>query len=252
MIQMSEGQETFVSHLIELRSRLIRAIVGVLIVFLCLVNWAREIYTVLATPMLAALPEGGHMIATDVAGAFLVPMKVTLMLSFVIALPYVLYQAWAFVAPGLYAHERRLVVPLIAASVLLFFIGMAFAYFVVFPTVFGFVNKFAPEGVAVMTDIEKYLSFVLTTFLAFGLTFEVPVIVIVLVRVGIVSIAQLRDARRYVIVGAFVLAAIFTPPDVVSQFLMAVPLILLYELGIIMASILGRPNNGPALQSPED
>lgn len=249
---MSEGQETFVSHLIELRSRLIRAIVGVIIVFLCMVNWAREIYTLLAAPMLAALPEGGHMIATDVAGAFLVPMKVTLMVAFVIALPYVLYQAWAFVAPGLYAHERRLVVPLIGASVVLFFIGMAFAYFVVFPTVFGFVNKFAPEGVAVMTDIDKYLSFVLTTFLAFGLTFEVPIIVIVLVRVGIVTIEQLKQARRYVIVGAFVLAAIFTPPDVVSQFLMAVPLILLYEIGIIMASIIGRPDNGPALQAPED
>jgi sec-independent protein translocase protein TatC len=252
MSVMTEGQESFVSHLIELRSRLIRAIVGVIIVFLCLVNWAREIYTLLAAPMLAALPEGGHMIATDVAGAFLVPMKVTLMLAFVIALPYVLYQAWAFVAPGLYAHERRLVVPLIGASVVLFFIGMAFAYFVVFPTVFGFVNKFAPEGVAVMTDIDKYLSFVLTTFLAFGLTFEVPIIVIVLVRVGIVTIEQLKQARRYVIVGAFVLAAIFTPPDVVSQFLMAVPLILLYEIGIIMASIIGRANNGPALQAPED
>jgi sec-independent protein translocase protein TatC len=252
MSVMTEGQESFVSHLIELRSRLIRAIVGVIIVFLCLVNWAREIYTLLAAPMLAALPEGGHMIATDVAGAFLVPMKVTLMLAFVIALPYVLYQAWAFVAPGLYAHERRLVVPLIGASVVLFFIGMAFAYFVVFPTVFGFVNKFAPEGVAVMTDIDKYLSFVLTTFLAFGLTFEVPIIVIVLVRVGIVTIEQLKQARRYVIVGAFVLAAIFTPPDVVSQFLMAVPLILLYEIGIIMASIIGRADNGPALQAPED
>lgn len=252
MSEMSAGQETFVSHLIELRARLIRAIVGIIIVFLCLVNWARDIYTLLAAPMLAALPEGGHMIATDVAGAFLVPMKVTLMVSFVIALPYVLYQAWAFVAPGLYSHERRLVVPLIAASVLLFLIGMSFAYFVVFPTVFGFVNKFAPEGVAVMTDIDKYLSFVLTTFLAFGLTFEVPVIVVVLVRVGIVKVEQLRDARRYVIVGAFVLAAVFTPPDVVSQFLMAVPLLLLYELGILMASIIGKPDNGPALQAPED
>lgn len=252
MSETASVQETFVSHLIELRSRLIRAIVGVIIVFLCLVNWARDIYTLLAAPMLAALPEGGHMIATDVAGAFLVPMKVTLMVAFVIALPYVLYQAWAFVAPGLYVHERRLVLPLIAASVVLFFIGMAFAYFVVFPTVFGFVNKFAPEGVAVMTDIDKYLSFVLTTFLAFGLTFEVPVIVVVLVRVGIVKIEQLKDARRYVIVGAFIVAAVFTPPDVVSQFLMAVPLLLLYELGIIMAGIVGRPDNGAALSSPED
>lgn len=249
---MTEGHETFVSHLIELRARLIRAIIGVLVIFFGLVNWARDIYTLLAAPMLAALPQGGSMIATDVAGAFLVPMKVTLMLAFVLALPWVLYQAWAFVAPGLYAHERKLVLPLIAASVLLFFIGMAFAYFVVFPTVFGFVNQFAPEGVAVMTDIDKYLSFVLTTFLAFGLTFEVPVIVIVLVRVGIVRIDQLKEARRYVIVGAFILAAIFTPPDVVSQFLMAVPLILLYELGILLAGIIGRPDNGPALNPPAD
>jgi sec-independent protein translocase protein TatC len=248
MSQMNLGQESFVSHLIELRSRLIRAIVGVLIVFLCLVNWARDIYTLLAAPMLAALPQGGHMIATDVAGAFLVPMKVTLMVAFVLSLPWVLYQAWAFVAPGLYAHERKLVLPLIAASVVLFFMGMAFAYFVVFPTVFGFVNKFAPEGVAVMTDIDKYLSFVMTTFLAFGLTFEVPIIVIVLVRVGIVKIEQLKEARRYVIVGAFVVAAVFTPPDVVSQFLMAIPLLLLYEVGIFMAGIIGRPDNGPALE----
>ncbi|MDE2600507.1 MAG: twin-arginine translocase subunit TatC [Rhodocyclaceae bacterium] len=252
MSETGSVQETFVSHLIELRSRLIRSIVGVIIVFLCLVNWARDIYTLLAAPMLAALPEGGHMIATDVAGAFLVPMKVTLMVAFVLALPWVLYQVWAFVAPGLYAHERRLVVPLIAASVVLFFTGMAFAYFVVFPTVFGFVNKFAPQGVAVMTDIDKYLSFVLTTFLAFGLTFEVPIIVIVLVRVGIVKLEQLKDARRYVIVGAFIVAAVFTPPDVVSQFLMAIPLLLLYELGIFMAGIIGRPDKGPALQAPED
>lgn len=244
------NHESFVSHLIELRSRLIRAVVAIVVVFLCLVNWAREIYTLLATPMLAALPEGGQMIATDVAGAFLVPMKVTLMVAFVLSLPIVLYQAWAFVAPGLYSHERKLVVPLIAASVLLFFAGMAFAYFVVFPTVFGFVNKFAPEGVAVMTDIDKYLSFVLTTFLAFGITFEVPVIVIVLVRVGIVSIEQLKDARRYVVVAAFVIAAIFTPPDVVSQFLMAVPLCLLYELGIFLAGLIGRPNNGQAIPPP--
>ncbi|HTJ96528.1 MAG TPA: twin-arginine translocase subunit TatC [Rhodocyclaceae bacterium] len=248
---MSDIQETFVSHLIELRARLIRAIVAVIIIFLCLVNWSRDIYTVLAAPMLAALPAGSHMIATDVAGAFLVPMKVTLMLAFLLALPYVLYQAWAFVAPGLYVHERKLVLPLISASVILFFAGMAFAYFAVFPAVFGFVNKAAPEGVSVMTDIDKYLSFVLTSFLAFGLTFEVPVIVIVLVRVGIVKIEQLKEARRYVIVGAFVVAAVFTPPDIVSQFMMAIPLLLLYELGIFMAGIIGRPNHGPGLNAPE-
>ncbi|SMB21203.1 TatABCE protein translocation system subunit [Sterolibacterium denitrificans] len=234
------SEETFISHLIELRTRLIRAIIAVLVVFLCLVNWARDIYTLLAQPMLAALPHDGHMIATDVAGAFFVPMKVTLMVSFLIALPYVLYQAWSFVAPGLYASERKLTAPLLFASVVLFFIGMAFAFFIVFPTVFTFVNAFAPKGVAVMTDIDKYLSFVMTTFLAFGVTFEVPVIVVVLVKVGIVSVAKLKEIRPYVVVGAFVVGAIFTPPDILSQFLLAVPLLLLYEAGIIIAGLITR------------
>jgi sec-independent protein translocase protein TatC len=237
---MAEVPESFLSHLIELRDRLIRALVAIIVIFLAIVNWARDIYTLLAAPMLASLPQGGQMIATDVAGAFLVPMKVTLMVAFLIALPYVLYQIWAFVAPGLYSHEKRLALPLLTASVVLFFVGMAFAYFVVFPTVFGFINKFAPTGVAVMTDIDKYLSFVLSTFLAFGVTFEVPVIVIVLVTVGLVSVEKLREVRPYVIVGAFVVGAIFTPPDVLSQFMLAVPLWLLYELGIVIAAFLGR------------
>ncbi|MCX8017178.1 MAG: twin-arginine translocase subunit TatC [Rhodocyclaceae bacterium] len=237
---MEDAQESFISHLVELRDRLIRALVAVGIVFLALVNWARDIYTLLAAPMLAALPEGGHMIATDVAGAFFVPMKVTMMVAFLIALPYVLYQAWAFVAPGLYAHEKKLALPLLVASVALFFVGMSFAYFIVFPTVFGFINKFAPEGVAVMTDIDKYLSFVLTTFLAFGVTFEVPVVVIVLVRVGLVSVDKLKEIRPYVIVGAFIVGAIFTPPDVLSQFMLAVPMWLLYEFGIVMARLIGK------------
>jgi sec-independent protein translocase protein TatC len=230
-----DTQETFISHLIELRTRLVRSVIAIVLVFLGLVNWARDIYSLLAQPMLAALPQGGQMIATDVAGAFFVPMKVTLMVAFLIALPYVLYQAWSFVAPGLYAREKKLTLPLLIASVVLFFIGMAFAFFIVFPTVFAFVNAFAPEGVAVMTDIDKYLTFVLTTFLAFGVTFEVPVVVIVLVSTGLVSIAKLREIRPYVIVGAFVVGAIFTPPDVLSQFLLAVPLCLLYEAGIIAA-----------------
>lgn len=232
-------EQSFLSHLVELRDRLIRALVAVLVVFLALVHWARDIYTLLAAPMLAALPEGGHMIATDVVGAFFVPIKVTLMVAFLIALPYVLYQAWAFVAPGLYQHEKKLALPLLLASVLLFFIGMAFAYFIVFPAVFTFINAFAPEGVAVMTDIEKYLSFVLTTFLAFGITFEVPVVVIILVRAGLVGIDKLKEMRPYVIVGAFVIAAIVTPPDVLSQFLLAVPMWLLYEFGIVMANWIG-------------
>jgi len=235
-----EAQESFISHLVELRDRLIRALLAVFVVFLLLVNWARDIYTLLAAPMLAALPDGGHMIATDVVGAFFVPIKVTMMVAFLIALPYVLYQAWAFVAPGLYAHEKQLALPIVAASVLLFFIGMAFAYFIVFPAVFGFINAFAPDGVAVMTDIEKYLSFVITTFLAFGITFEVPVVVIVLVRMGLVGVEKLQEFRPYMIVGAFIVAAIVTPPDVLSQFLLAVPMWLLYELGIVLARMIGR------------
>jgi sec-independent protein translocase protein TatC len=243
---MSETQETFISHLIELRSRLIHSIVAVMVIFFCLVNWAREIYTLLAKPMLAALPQGGHMIATDVGGAFLVPMKVTLMLAFLIALPYVLYQIWAFIAPGLYKRERKLVLPLLIASVFLFFTGMSFAYFVVFPTVFTFVNKFAPEGVAVMTDIDKYLSFVMTMFLAFGATFEVPVIVVVLVRTGVVSIDKLKEIRPYVIVGAFVAGAVFTPPDILSQFMMALPICVLYEIGILFAGFVAKSAASPA------
>lgn len=238
---MSEQQDTFISHLVELRSRLVRAFGAVLVVFLCLFPWAKELYAIVAQPLLTALPQGGQMIATDVVGVFIVPMKVALLVAFLITLPYVLYQAWAFVAPGLYTHEKKLVLPLTVVSVLLFFCGMAFAYFVVFPTVFQFMAAMAPEGVAWMTDIEKYLSFVLTTFIAFGVTFEVPVAVIVMVRVGLVSIAKLKEIRPYVIVGAFVIAAIFTPPDVVSQFLLAVPLCLLYELGILFARFVEKP-----------
>jgi sec-independent protein translocase protein TatC len=236
MVNPEEPMSGFLSHLVELRDRLIRCLLAVGVLFLGMVNWAREIYSFLAGPMLAALPHGGHMIATDVAGAFLVPMKVTLMVAFLLALPYVLYQIWAFVAPGLYQHEKKWIFPLVTSSVVLFFLGMAFAFYAVFPTVFTFVNQFAPEGVAVMTDIEKYLSFVLSMFMAFGLTFETPVIVIVLVRSGVVGIDRLRQSRPYVIVGAFVVGAIFTPPDVVSQFMLAVPLCLLFELGLLMAS----------------
>lgn len=236
---MSES-DTFLSHLIELRQRLVRAMSVVLVVVLCLLPWSREIYAILAQPMLDAMPKGGQMIATDVIGPFLVPLKVTLLVGFVAALPYVLYQAWAFVAPGLYAHEKSLVLPLVITSFLLFLVGMAFAYFFVFPVIFKFMSSVAPDGVAWMTDIDKYFSFVLTTFIAFGVTFEVPVVVIVLVRSNLVSIEKLKEARPYVIVGAFVVAAVFTPPDVISQFLLAVPLCLLYELGIFVSRFLGR------------
>lgn len=227
--------DSLIAHLIELRSRLLNSAIVLLLAFVCLFPWASDLYGLLAQPLLAKLPQGGQMIATDVTTPFFVPLKVTMMAAFLIALPYVLYQGWRFVAPGLYAHEKKLVLPLIIASTLLFFCGMAFAYFVVFPVVFGFIVASAPHGVAVMTDIDKYLSFVLGMFMAFGITFQVPVIVVVLVRMGVVSVAKLREIRPYVFVGAFVVGAIFTPPDVVSQFMLAIPLWLLYEAGIVVA-----------------
>lgn len=242
---------TLIEHLVELRTRLIRASLAVLVVFLILFPWARDWYALLAEPMIAALPQDGQMIATDVVGVFLVPVKVTLMLAFLIALPVVLWQVWSFIAPGLYQHEKSLAIPLMLASLGLFAAGMSFAYFVVFPSVFTFMAAIAPEGVAWMTDIDKYLSFVLTTFLAFGLTFEVPVVVIVLVRMGVVSLEKLRTWRPYVIVGAFVIGAIFTPPDIMSQVLLAVPLWLLYELGLILAKFI-KPKAKPEPMASTD
>jgi len=243
------AQETFISHLIELRSRLLRSIVAVFVVLICLVPWAKEIYTALAAPLMRALPAGATMIATDVTGTFLVPLKVTLMAAFLVALPYVLWQVWAFVAPGLYQHERKLALPVLASSYVCFVAGMAFAYFVVFPVAFGFFAGYAPAGVTMMTDIDKYLSFVLTMFIAFGITFETPVVVIVLVRFRVVPLAKLRSIRPYVIVGATVVGAIFTPPDVVSQLLLAVPLCLLYELGLLLARFVVPP---AASDAPEE
>lgn len=242
----ADEEAPFMSHLFELRDRLIRALLSILIVFLCLFAWAKDLYSLLAQPLLGSLPKGGQMIATDVVGVFLVPMKVALMVAFLIALPYVLYQAWAFIAPGLYAHEKRLALPLVATSVLLFFFGMAFAYFLVFPSVFGFMAKIAPAGVAWMTDIDKYLSFVMTSFIAFGVTFEVPIVVIVLVRMGVVQLSTLKAWRPYIIVAAFVIGAIFTPPDVVSQLFLAVPLCLLYELGMLLARLVSTPGANEA------
>ena len=238
---MSTPEDSFISHLIEMRDRLLRAVIAVVVLFVLLFPWAQDLYALLAKPMLESLPQGGQMIATEVTTPFFVPIKVTMMTAFLLALPWVFYQAWAFVAPGLYQHEKRLGVPLVITSVILFLLGMAFAYFLVFPVVFGFIVGVAPEGVAVMTDIGKYLDFVLTMFLAFGITFEVPVAVVLLVKMGMVSIAKLREIRPYVVVGAFVIGAIFTPPDVISQFMLAVPMWLLYELGIIVASMITKP-----------
>ncbi|OWY38219.1 twin-arginine translocase subunit TatC [Xenophilus sp. AP218F] len=233
-------EQPLLAHLIELRTRLVRALLGIALAFLGLFHWSGDIYHLLAKPMLDALPQGGSMIATDVTAPFFVPLKVTMLVAFLLSLPNTLYQIWAFIAPGLYSHEKRLVGPLVAASIALFLVGMSFAYFLVFPVVFHFMSMVTPSGVSMMTDIDKYLSFVMGMFLAFGTTFEVPVIVIVLVRMGIVSVEKLRQGRPYVIVGAFIIAAIVTPPDVLSQTMLAVPLWLLYELGVLLAAILVR------------
>jgi sec-independent protein translocase protein TatC len=241
-------QETFISHLIELRTRLMRSIIAVVVVLVCLFPFAKDIYGALAQPLLRVLPHGATMIATDVTGTFLVPLKVTLMAAFLVALPYVLWQAWMFVAPGLYHHEKRLVMPVLVSSFLFFLVGMSFAYFFVFPIAFGFFAGYTPVGVQMMTDIDKYLSFVLTMFIAFGLTFETPVVVIVLVRLRIVSLEKLRSVRPYVIVGAFVVGALFTPPDVISQLLLAVPLWMLFELGLLLARFVAVP---PAADATE-
>jgi sec-independent protein translocase protein TatC len=229
--------ETFLSHLLELRDRLLRIVVAIVVTFVCLFPFANKIYTLLAHPLLSKLPKGGQMIATAVTTPFLVPMKVAMLAAVVISLPYTLYQLWAFVAPGLYQHEKRFAAPLVVMSTLLFLTGMAFAYFLVFPVVFGFITSTAPEGVAVMTDIGNYLDFVITLFLAFGIAFEVPVAVVLLVKLGMVRVETLKEIRSYVIVGAFVIGAIFTPPDVVSQIMLAVPLWLLYEAGILAAGL---------------
>lgn len=230
--------DTFISHLIELRNRLLRIVVGLILVFIGLFPFANKIYTLLAQPLLSHLPAGGQMIATAVTTPFFVPMKVAMLAAFVISLPHTLYQVWSFIAPGLYTHERRFMAPLVFASTLLFFAGMCFAYFLVFPVVFGFIAGTAPEGVAVMTDIGNYLDFVITLFMAFGIAFEVPVAVVLLVYFGLVRIETLKDIRSYVIVGAFIIGAIFTPPDVISQIMLAVPLWLLYEAGILVAGFL--------------
>jgi sec-independent protein translocase protein TatC len=237
-------QESFISHLVELRQRLVRAVgaVGVIFVVLFLYPGSGYIYDLLALPLMNALPEGAKMIATGVITPFMVPVKVTALVGFMVALPYVLYQAWAFVAPGLYEHEKKLALPLIVASSVLFFIGVAFCYFFVFGKVFAFIHDFAPKSITPAPDIEAYFSFVITMFLAFGITFEIPIVVIVLVRMGIVTVEKLREARPYVVVGAFVIAAVVTPPDVLSQFMLAVPMCLLYEAGVFLARFVGtRP-----------
>jgi sec-independent protein translocase protein TatC len=235
-----EGEQSFISHLIELRARLLKAVGAVLAVFVCLVPFANKLYALLALPLIAHLPQGGTMIATEVISPFLTPIKLAFFVALVLAMPVVLYQLWAFVAPGLYKHEKKLAVPVLFSAVILFYVGCAFAYFFVLPAVARFMSGIAPSGVAVMPDIGRYLDFALMLFLAFGLCFEVPVVLVILVAVGVVTPVQLAGGRRYAIVGAFIVAAIFTPPDVVSQTMLAVPMCLLYELGIIGSRMLVR------------
>jgi sec-independent protein translocase protein TatC len=231
-------EQPLMAHLIELRQRLLLIVWGVLLVFLPLAFVANRLYAMIAAPLLKLLPAGGSMIATEVASPFFAPIKLAGIVAFGLAMPWVLWQVWSFVAPGLYKSERRLVAPLMISSTLLFYAGISFAYFLVLPAVFRFTINFAPEGVAVMTDISKYLDFVLTLFLSFGIAFETPVALVLLVKTGFVTPASLARHRDYVFVGSFVVGAIFTPPDVVSQILLAVPLYLLYELGIVAARVL--------------
>jgi sec-independent protein translocase protein TatC len=249
MSSKSPVEETFISHLVELRNRLVKASIGIAVVCAVLFYWPgpSQIYDFIAAPMIASLPAGSKMIATGVISPFLVPMKVTLVIAFIVALPWVLYQMWAFIAPGLYTHEKRLIAPLVISSSLLFIAGVAFCYFFVFGRVFHFISDFSPSSIAVTPDIENYLDFVMSMCLAFGATFEVPVVVVILVRMGLVSISKLKEIRPYMIVGAFVIAAIVTPPDIVSQFALAIPMCLLFELGLLVAPIFVK-----ATQAPEE
>ncbi len=248
--ETADQEQPFLSHLVELRDRLLRSIVGVLLVFLGLFPFANEIYVFVAGPLQAQLPEGARMIATEVASPFLTPFKLALVASIFVAMPWILYQAWAFIAPGLYRHERRMVMPLLFTSSVLFYAGVAFAYFVVFPLVFAFMTSTTPVGVEMMTDINRYLDFVLTVFFAFGLAFEVPIATIVLVWTGATDRKSLVAKRPYIIVGAFVVGMVLTPPDVISQTLLALPMWVLFEVGVVFARFY-EPKPDPAADSDE-
>ena len=238
MNQPEDQELTFIEHLVELRSRLMKACLAILVILVILLPFARKLYATLAAPLTAVLPEGSSMIAIDVASPFLTPFKLALLMALILAIPIVLYQLWAFVAPALYREEKRLARPLLYTSVFLFYAGCAFAYFVVFPLVFGFFTRVAPDGVTVMTDISKYLDFVITLFLAFGITFEVPIATIILVATGVTTIDKLKKIRAYVVVGAFALGMLLTPPDIISQTLLALPMWALFEVGLLMARLL--------------
>jgi len=233
----SEKSVTIFDHLIELRTRLLHAVLGILLVFCCLAYFAQDIYQDLAQPLLQTMPTGSQMIATDVASPFFAPFKLTIVLSIFIAMPYILYQVWSFVAPGLYRNEKRLIAPLMLGSTLLFYSGIAFAYFIVFPVVFAFFTSVAPEGVVIATDISSYLDFVLKLFFAFGAAFEIPVAIILLCWTGVTNPDSLRKKRPYMVVGAFVIGMLLTPPDIISQSMLAIPMLLLFEVGIVIASL---------------
>jgi sec-independent protein translocase protein TatC len=245
----TQPEQPLIAHLIELRTRLLRAVVGVLICTLGLIPFGNKLFGLLALPVLKMLPFGGQMIATDPISPFFTPLKLSFVTGLVLAAPWVLFQLWAFVAPGLYQREKKLAVPILVSATLLFYTGCAFAYFLVLPAVFKFTSAVATQGVAVMPDISKYLDFVIVTFIAFGVTFEVPVAVVILVLLGWVSVAQLREARAYVTVAAFGVAAVMTPPDAISMLMMAIPMCLLYELGILAASVLVKRSNQSAEKS---
>lgn len=236
--ETTPGHMPLVAHLTELRSRLMRIALIWLVIFLGLFYFANDLYTFISEPLRAFLPEGAGMIATDVASPFLTPFKLALISALFLAMPFILHQFWGFIAPGLYKHEKRIALPLLASSIILFYSGMAFAYFVVFPLIFGFFTSVAPEGVTVMTDISAYLDFVMTLFLAFGLSFEIPVATVLLVLAGVVDVKKLREIRPYVIIGCFIVGMLLTPPDVISQTLLAGPMWLLYEVGILFGSLL--------------
>jgi sec-independent protein translocase protein TatC len=242
-------EQPLMAHLLELRDRLLKIVWGVLLLFLPMTFFARDLYTFIATPLIALMPEGTSMIATEVASPFFAPIKLAGAVAFILSMPWTLWQIWAFVAPGLYKQEQRFVAPLMFSSTLLFYAGVAFAYFLVLPTVFGFLIGMAPEGISVMTDISQYLSFVLTLFIAFGFAFETPVAIVLLVGTGMVTVEKLKSIREYVFVGAFILGAIFTPPDVISQFMLAVPVYILYEIGIFAARWAAPAADAPAEDS---
>jgi len=245
-------EQPFMSHLVELRDRLLRVVLVVLVIFLGLFSFANDLYHLIAKPLLAQMPEGGTMIATEVASPFLTPFKLALVVSIFAAIPFILYQAWAFIAPGLYRNEKALALPLLISSIILFYAGMAFAYFAVFPLVFGFLTGVTPEGVAVMTDITKYLDFVLKMFFAFGVAFEVPIATIILVAAGMTTPDKLAAKRPYIIVGAFTVGMLLTPPDIISQTLLAFPMWLLFEVGLYFSRLIVRKRKQAETEEDDD